>query len=45
MNIAPTGKKVTVKGMDFYRIKDGSIAEHWDSVDELSLMRQLGLVL
>jgi predicted ester cyclase len=45
MNIAPTGKKVTVKGMDFYRIKDGCIAEHWDSVDELSLMRQLGLVL
>jgi predicted SnoaL-like aldol condensation-catalyzing enzyme len=29
-----TGKKVTIKSVDLYRIDDGKIAEHWDVVDE-----------
>jgi predicted SnoaL-like aldol condensation-catalyzing enzyme len=29
-----TGKKVTIKSADLYRIEDGKIAEHWDVVDE-----------
>lgn len=29
-----TGKRVTIKSADLYRIEDGKIAEHWDVVDE-----------
>jgi predicted SnoaL-like aldol condensation-catalyzing enzyme len=29
-----TGKRVTVKSADLYRIEDRKIAEHWDVVDE-----------
>jgi len=36
-----TSKRVTVNGMDFYRVKDSQICEHWDCVDMLSLLKQL----
>lgn len=41
MGLAPTGKKVSVNGMDFYRFKNGKLAEHWDCADMLGLMVQL----
>jgi steroid delta-isomerase-like uncharacterized protein len=44
MGLPPTGNQVDVKGMDFYRIRDGKLVEHWDSVDQLGLMQQLGLI-
>jgi predicted SnoaL-like aldol condensation-catalyzing enzyme len=28
-----TGKRVTIKSADLYRIENGKIAEHWDVVD------------
>jgi steroid delta-isomerase-like uncharacterized protein len=40
----PSGKAVHVHGMDFYRLRHGKIIEHWDNVDELGLLRQLGIV-
>jgi predicted ester cyclase len=40
--IAPTGRRVLVEGMDFYRTSEGRITEHWDVVDEAGLMAQLG---
>lgn len=42
MGIPASGHRVDVKGMDFYRLEDGRLMEHWDSVDQLSLMTQLG---
>ncbi len=42
MGIQPTGKTVRVRGMDFYRLQDARIVEHWDCVDEIGLLRQLG---
>ena len=42
LDIAPTGKPVRVRGMDFYRFRDGAVAEHWDILDQLGLLRQLG---
>jgi steroid delta-isomerase-like uncharacterized protein len=39
-----SGKAVHVHGMDFYRLRHGQIIEHWDNVDELGLLRQLGIV-
>lgn len=40
--IPPTGRRVSVEGMDFYRTSEGRIAEHWDVVDLAGLMAQLG---
>lgn len=42
LGVPPTGEKVRVEGMDFYRIKGCRIVEHWDNVDTLSLLQQLG---
>ncbi len=42
--IAPTGKAVALPFIIIYRIASGLIAEHWMSVDQLDLMRQLGVI-
>ena len=41
--IPPTGKSISVSGMDVLRFADGKIAEHWAVIDQLSMMQQLGL--
>jgi len=42
--LPPTGRRVEVTGMRFYRTADGRIVEHrgWD--DSLGLMQQLGAI-
>ena len=42
LGIPPSGKTILVRGMDFYRLRDGKIVEHWDNVDELGMLSQLG---
>jgi len=42
LGIPPTGKAVLVRGMDFYRLRDNRIVEHWDNVDDLGMLTQLG---
>ena len=44
MGIPPTGRVVTLSGIDIHRIRDGKMAEHWHVVEELQMMQQLGLV-
>jgi steroid delta-isomerase-like uncharacterized protein len=39
--IAPTGKRVEFRGMTFWRIRDGRIAERWAEVDFPALQAQL----
>jgi steroid delta-isomerase-like uncharacterized protein len=41
--IPPTGKRVVVPGVVFYRIADGKIAEFRGQFDRLSLLQQLGV--
>ena len=43
LGVAPTGRKVDVAHLHFYRIADGKAAEHWGARDELTLLRQLGV--
>jgi predicted ester cyclase len=43
-NIPPTGKKVTVSGIDIIRVANGKIVEHWEATDSLGLLTQLGLI-
>jgi hypothetical protein len=43
MGIAPSGKKITMCSLDFWRIEDGKIRENWVMVDILDAYRQLGV--
>lgn len=43
MGIAPTGKRVCIPYMDFWRVEDGRIADNPVSVDFASVMAQLGV--
>ena len=42
MGIAPTGRRVTIPYMDFWRIEDGRIRDNWVSVDFAQVLAQLG---
>jgi predicted ester cyclase len=42
--IAPTHRRVKVMQIQIERIKNGRIVEHWRVTDDLTLMRQLGVV-
>lgn len=42
--IAPTGKQVTMTGMQIWRIEGGKIVEGWFNRDDLGLMQQLGVI-
>lgn len=44
MGIAPTGKKVKIRGMQISKFKDGKMVERWGSSDELGMLQQLGVV-
>lgn len=43
-NIAPTGRRVHMDGIDFYRVENGRITAHWAVEDRLGLLRQLGAI-
>ncbi|MDQ3928978.1 MAG: ester cyclase [Chloroflexota bacterium] len=42
--VPATGRRVVVTGMDLWRIADGKAAEHWDSIDNLGMLQQLGVI-
>ena len=42
--VAPTGKQVTWRGVNIYRIAGGKLAETWQLADMLGIMRQIGAV-
>ena len=42
--IPPTGKQISMKGIDAFRVKDGKIVERWGNFDDLGMMQQLGAV-
>ena len=43
MGIAPTGKRVEIRYMDFWRVIDGKIVDNWVSVDFAHVLSQLGV--
>ncbi len=43
MGIAPTGKRVEIRYMDFWKVVDGEIVDNWVMVDFPSVMQQLGV--
>ena len=44
MGLPPTGKKITSKAVDIYRVVDGKLAEYWNVTDTLSIFKQIGAV-
>jgi hypothetical protein len=37
----PSGRKVEARGMSWFRIREGRMAEGWDSWDQTGLMKAL----
>lgn len=44
LGIPPTGREVTIGVIDIVRVSGGRIAEHWNEVDQLGMMQQLGVI-
>ena len=44
MGIPPTGKRVTVTGINIVRFENGKAVEGWSNFDALGMLQQLGVV-
>jgi predicted ester cyclase len=44
MGIPPTSKHVTITSIDIARLANGKVVEHWNVVDNLGRMQQLGVI-
>ena len=42
--VPPTGKQVSFKAADMYRIENGKIVEHWDVIESLDMLREIGAI-
>jgi predicted ester cyclase len=42
--VPPTGRQVTMTGIDIDRLANGKVVECWPMMDELSVLQQLGVV-
>jgi predicted ester cyclase len=45
MGIAPTGRKIKIRGLQISKFKDGKMVERWGSSDELGMLLQLGVAV
>lgn len=43
--ILPTNKHINIRSADVYKLKNEKIVEHWDVVDQLNLLQQIGATL
>jgi len=43
MGIAPTGRKVSARGVQIARFENGRLVERWGSSDQLGILQQLGV--
>jgi steroid delta-isomerase-like uncharacterized protein len=42
--VPATGRPVRITAMHLHRVVDGKLTEHWEEIDLLRLMRQLGVL-
>jgi steroid delta-isomerase-like uncharacterized protein len=45
MSLPATGKAVGASGITILKVSNGRLVEEWNAMDELTMMRQLGLIL
>lgn len=43
MGIAATGQRITLKGIDIFRLAGGKIADLWQEIDMLGILQQISL--
>jgi steroid delta-isomerase-like uncharacterized protein len=43
MGVPPSGKAVSLPGINIWRLRDGLIVERWGLLDDLGFLRQLGV--
>ena len=44
MGMAPTGKQITVAGIEIIRVAGGKAVEHWGVTDQMAMLQQLGAI-
>lgn len=44
LGISPTGKQITMRSIDIWRVQNEMFVEHWDELNLLEVMQQLGVV-
>jgi steroid delta-isomerase-like uncharacterized protein len=44
MGVAPTGRRMSLRGINVFRLRDGRITEWWSRLDELGFLQQLGVM-
>jgi steroid delta-isomerase-like uncharacterized protein len=44
MGVPANGRTIVLAGINMFRVSDGRIVERWGRLDEVGLLRQLGLV-
>ena len=44
MGIPPTGNRLSITGIDMFRLADGKIVESWVVADALGMLQQLGVI-
>ena len=42
--VPPTGKSVSITGIDIFRVDAGKIVELWQNWDQMGMMQQLGVI-
>ncbi len=42
LGVPPTGRRVTIEVIDIVRVQDGRIVEHWNTVNLLGALQQMG---
>ena len=43
MGIQPSGKKISLRGINIDRLTDGLISEHWGEADTVGMLMQMGV--
>ncbi len=43
LNTGPTGRRIEMRVMDFYRLEDGLLAENWVPIDIVNILLQMGV--
>jgi steroid delta-isomerase-like uncharacterized protein len=43
LGVAPTGRRISARGMQIARFEAGKIVERWGSSDQLGILQQLGV--
>ena len=43
LNVGPTGRRIEMRVMDFYRLENGLLAENWVPIDIVNILLQMGV--